>query len=332
MDALLLLAPAAAASAMPAAAISPWRLTAAAAARRSARWCRSSMPARPILSPALFADAPRGAFSLTLLFDRASAAGRLFGLRLEGVWMHVGTPEAVAPPKRRSPPRVNRLMHELRPTARARGEPPIADAQNCQTVANVCPLSRAIALIKPIVPMTPRVFTIPPSVPFLPTLIDAFTGGKLGFPAAARSARARRARRFICRRGAPAGSHAMLFSTCLTAEAAILPRIVAIGDIDEDEIVFAERRAGGIAAEALALPPALDGMERRLLLARLLPKWAARRRCAAHERHAARRAPPAAACALADDLARLMDDMTTREVPWDGSTNWCRTISTSTGS
>jgi N-acetyl-alpha-D-muramate 1-phosphate uridylyltransferase len=49
-----------------------------------------------ILSPALFADAPAGAFPLTYLFDRAGAAGRLFGLRLEGVWMHVGTPEAVA--------------------------------------------------------------------------------------------------------------------------------------------------------------------------------------------------------------------------------------------
>jgi N-acetyl-alpha-D-muramate 1-phosphate uridylyltransferase len=49
-----------------------------------------------VLSPALFAEAPQGAFALTRLFDRALAAGRLFGLRLEGVWMHVGTPEAVA--------------------------------------------------------------------------------------------------------------------------------------------------------------------------------------------------------------------------------------------
>ena len=49
-----------------------------------------------ILSPLLFADVPRGAFSLTLLFDRAGASDRLYGLRLEGVWMHVGTPEAVA--------------------------------------------------------------------------------------------------------------------------------------------------------------------------------------------------------------------------------------------
>jgi MurNAc alpha-1-phosphate uridylyltransferase len=49
-----------------------------------------------ILAPALFADAPTGAFSLTVLFDRAAEAERLYGLRLEGVWMHVGTPEAIA--------------------------------------------------------------------------------------------------------------------------------------------------------------------------------------------------------------------------------------------
>ncbi|MDC7786510.1 nucleotidyltransferase family protein [Rhodoplanes tepidamans] len=49
-----------------------------------------------VLSPALFADAPAGPFALTTLFDRAEEAGRLHGLRLEGVWMHVGTPEAIA--------------------------------------------------------------------------------------------------------------------------------------------------------------------------------------------------------------------------------------------
>lgn len=48
-----------------------------------------------VLAPALFAGAPPGAFSLTKLFDKASEAGRLYGLRLEGVWMHVGTPDAI---------------------------------------------------------------------------------------------------------------------------------------------------------------------------------------------------------------------------------------------
>ena len=49
-----------------------------------------------IVSPALFVGAPAGAFPLTPLFDRAAGINRLFGLRLEGLWMHVGTPEAIA--------------------------------------------------------------------------------------------------------------------------------------------------------------------------------------------------------------------------------------------
>ena len=49
-----------------------------------------------ILAPALFKDAPKGEFPLTDLFDRAAEQGRLFGLRLEGLWMHVGTPDAIA--------------------------------------------------------------------------------------------------------------------------------------------------------------------------------------------------------------------------------------------
>jgi MurNAc alpha-1-phosphate uridylyltransferase len=48
-----------------------------------------------ILAPALFADAPKGAFSLNRLFDRAADAGRLHGMRLDGTWMHVGTPAAI---------------------------------------------------------------------------------------------------------------------------------------------------------------------------------------------------------------------------------------------
>lgn len=49
-----------------------------------------------LISPQLFAGAPQGPFSLNRLFDRAIDNDRLCGMRLEGVWMHVGTPEAVA--------------------------------------------------------------------------------------------------------------------------------------------------------------------------------------------------------------------------------------------
>ncbi|MFO1150117.1 MAG: nucleotidyltransferase family protein [Alsobacter sp.] len=46
--------------------------------------------------PEIFEGTPEGAFSLNRLFDRAQAAGRLHGLRLDGVWLHVGTPAAIA--------------------------------------------------------------------------------------------------------------------------------------------------------------------------------------------------------------------------------------------
>ena len=48
-----------------------------------------------VLHPRLFENAPQGAFSLLRSFEQAEARGRLFGLRLDGTWMHVGTPEAI---------------------------------------------------------------------------------------------------------------------------------------------------------------------------------------------------------------------------------------------
>jgi N-acetyl-alpha-D-muramate 1-phosphate uridylyltransferase len=48
-----------------------------------------------IMSPAIFADAPKGEFSLMKMFDRANEQERLYGLRMDGVWMHVGTPDAI---------------------------------------------------------------------------------------------------------------------------------------------------------------------------------------------------------------------------------------------
>jgi MurNAc alpha-1-phosphate uridylyltransferase len=48
-----------------------------------------------ILHPRLFVDSPDGAFSLNRLFDRAIADRRLFGVRMDGVWINVETPEAI---------------------------------------------------------------------------------------------------------------------------------------------------------------------------------------------------------------------------------------------
>ncbi len=46
--------------------------------------------------PRLFRDAPKGPFSLNKLWDRAMEAGRLFGIRQDGLWMHIGSPTALA--------------------------------------------------------------------------------------------------------------------------------------------------------------------------------------------------------------------------------------------
>ncbi|MEI8394448.1 MAG: nucleotidyltransferase family protein [Rhodospirillaceae bacterium] len=48
-----------------------------------------------ITSPALFADTPEGPFSTNLVWNRALARGRLYGLVHDGDWFHVGTPEAL---------------------------------------------------------------------------------------------------------------------------------------------------------------------------------------------------------------------------------------------
>ena len=163
--------------------------------------------------------------------------------------------------------------------------------------------------------MAARVFTIPPSAPFLPTLIRALTNGQLGFdfgrdPLALAGATLYLPTRRACRLARDA------FLDVLQDDAAILPRIVPIGDIDEDEIAFSEAASADIAEDSLALRPALGGLERRLLLTTLIAKWAE-----TPELHAPSGVPlvaqtPAAACALADDLARLIDDMTMRRVPW----------------
>src|SRR5262245_4766817 len=48
-----------------------------------------------IMSPSLFANAAQCEYALTRMFDHANEQERLFGLRLDGLWMHVGTPDAV---------------------------------------------------------------------------------------------------------------------------------------------------------------------------------------------------------------------------------------------
>jgi MurNAc alpha-1-phosphate uridylyltransferase len=50
-----------------------------------------------LVSHRLLRDAPEGAFSTNILWNRAMAEGRLYGLSFTGQWFEVGTPEAIRP-------------------------------------------------------------------------------------------------------------------------------------------------------------------------------------------------------------------------------------------
>jgi ATP-dependent helicase/nuclease subunit B len=161
-----------------------------------------------------------------------------------------------------------------------------------------------------------RVYNVPASAPFLRTVIAALLDGGLidGFSARNHPERLADATIYLPTRRATRLAR-NVFLDVLGQDAAILPRLVPLGDIDEDELIFAQPTADNAAA-AIDLPPAIEGLERRLTLAGLIAAWAARLRPDDRSVSPLVVGGPAPALALADDLARLMDDMLTRKVAW----------------
>ncbi len=162
---------------------------------------------------------------------------------------------------------------------------------------------------------SPRLFTIPSSVPFLPALIEALLAGQLvdGFPGSRNPMELAQATLYLPTRRACRLAQAV-FLDALGGDAAILPRLVPVGDIDEDEIVFAEFAGGPLAAERLSLKRAMDPFERKASLTRLILAWAAQQKRTDEASVIAN--SPASAFAMAGELARLQDDMITRGVDW----------------
>jgi ATP-dependent helicase/nuclease subunit B len=161
-----------------------------------------------------------------------------------------------------------------------------------------------------------HVFTIPASAPFLRTLVDALLDGRLVEGYAPRHAPEllADATLYLATRRA-VRSVREIFLEALGTEAVILPRIVALGDTDEEELSFAQA-ALPEGFPDLDIPPALDGLTRRLQLSVLIAAWARQIRPADRLQSPLVVAGPASALALADDLARLMDDMATRGVDY----------------
>ncbi|OYW30953.1 MAG: hypothetical protein B7Z45_10895, partial [Azorhizobium sp. 12-66-6] len=149
-----------------------------------------------------------------------------------------------------------------------------------------------------------RVFSIAPSAPFLVTLAHALLDGTLvpgfaprGDPLALASATV-----YL-----PTRRAGRLFADALL-EASGLPRIVPLGDVDEDTLAFSEE------APLLAPPRAVSPVHRRIALAALVERW--RDALAAGIGQAAVAAGPSATVALADELASLFDQMMTAGVKW----------------
>ncbi|WP_315765845.1 MULTISPECIES: double-strand break repair protein AddB [unclassified Bradyrhizobium] len=158
-----------------------------------------------------------------------------------------------------------------------------------------------------------RVYTVPISAPFLRTVIAALIDGRLvdGFEARTDPARLASATLYLPTRRSLRVAREVFLEE-LATDAAVLPRLVALGDIDEDELAFAEDGESFTGTAPLEIPDRLGELDRRLTLARLVAAWA----------KTPVSAPlvvggPASTLALAGDLARLIDDMVTRGISWD---------------
>ena len=162
-----------------------------------------------------------------------------------------------------------------------------------------------------------NVFTIPPSAPFLSTLVEALFEGRLvpGFRYRGEPLQLADVTIFLPTRRA-AFALAEIIGQRLGGSA-ILPRIRPLGDVDDGDFDIDEEEDR---TELPELPEAIDPLERQLTLARLILAW---KEAAGADGRADRAMPlavpssPADALRLAAQLARLMDDIEIAGISWD---------------
>ncbi len=168
----------------------------------------------------------------------------------------------------------------------------------------------------------PRVFTIPPSAPFLPTLARAMLAGDLPAPGGPKPDPLGLPQATIylpTRRAVRALREAFLEAT--GGKAVLLPSIRALGDPDEDAaIIFGSETDAEAGLAGATSAPAIGALDRRLALMRLVLAWGERLRREAEAARAEFLPPastPAQASYLAADLANLMDFIESEEVDLD---------------
>ena len=181
----------------------------------------------------------------------------------------------------------------------------------------------------------PRLYTIPPSAPFLTTLAKAILAGNLPEPGGPKPSLLDLPQTRIylpTRRAARTLREAFLAES--GGEALLLPRILALGHADEDEalILDAERFAEFDAKLGI---PAIEPTARLIALTRMILAWS--RGLAAGPSGAEVPMPMTAAQAasLAGDLATLMDSAESEEVdlaafenlvPDELAAHWAETV------
>jgi ATP-dependent helicase/nuclease subunit B len=159
----------------------------------------------------------------------------------------------------------------------------------------------------------PNVFTIPPGVPFLDTLVAALLDGRLieGFVPRDPFELADVTLYLPTRRAARAIRDSFLSAV---GRPVLLPRIRALGDLDEDDLAL-----DGL--ELAELPPAISVTERQLVLTKLVLGWSgALVRAAAGLPGEELVVPssPADAARLAAALGSLIDQVGTEPDAWAG--------------
>jgi ATP-dependent helicase/nuclease subunit B len=164
-----------------------------------------------------------------------------------------------------------------------------------------------------------NVFSIPPGAPFLTVLAEALLDGRLApLPAPADDPLALAGVTVLLPTRRAVRAFREVLVGRLGGDAAILPTIRPIGDADEEDHLLDPGVETG--ADRLALPPAIGRLPRQLALTELTLAWgrAVRRELLGLAPGETLMIPASAADAarLAADLARLMDDMETANVPW----------------
>jgi ATP-dependent helicase/nuclease subunit B len=176
-----------------------------------------------------------------------------------------------------------------------------------------------------------RLFNIAPGTSFLPELIRAILDDRLGLGlSAADPLGLARATIYLPTRRS-VGLLSRHLSEGVAArtgrKAALLPRILPLGGLDEAEMDLAsgdwrqESEAGSESFVDPPLPPAIDPLRRKLLLARQIVAWgrAINRACFKLDEAAARLVPDGIgeAAELATQLADLIDSMHASDVPFE---------------